>query len=51
MFKSIREKEELLLLDIGLCNKIYRKGIWSEDFLETIMIPLAKKRNAKSTEL
>lgn len=33
-----------------LCNTIYEKGEWPDDFLSAVMIPLEKKRNAKKCE-
>ena len=35
-------REEL----IKICKDIYNTGIWPEEFLETIMVPLQKKANA-----
>lgn len=31
----------------SLCNMIYESGVWPNDFLTTIMVPLEKKRNAR----
>ncbi len=31
---------------VGICHEIYRSGIWPEDFLQTVMIPLKKKTGA-----
>jgi len=48
VLKCLGEKamEELVVL----CQDIYRTGIWPEDFLETIMIPIKKKPNATKCE-
>ena len=35
---------------VKLCQDIYNTGIWPEDFLQTIMIPLKKKANATVCE-
>ncbi len=31
---------------VSICQDIYRRGIWPEDFLQTVMIPLKKKAGA-----
>ncbi|XP_075213640.1 uncharacterized protein LOC142319852 [Lycorma delicatula] len=47
LFKAPGEMGELLLLD--LCNEIL-EGKWPEDFRDTMMIPIEKKRNTKKCE-
>ncbi|KAJ4429004.1 hypothetical protein ANN_26000, partial [Periplaneta americana] len=37
------DKKEIL----SLCNKMYEKGDWREDFMETVLLPVPKKNNAK----
>ena len=32
---------------MSLCNKIYNGGEWPEKFLETVLLPIPKKSNAK----
>ena len=36
-------KKEIL----SLCNKIYNEGEWPEEFIETVLLPIPKKSNAK----
>ena len=36
-------KKEIL----SLCNKIYNEGEWPEEFMETVLLPIPKKNNAK----
>ena len=36
-------KKEIL----SLCNNIYNEGEWPEEFMETVLLPIPKKRNAK----
>ena len=36
-------KKEIL----SLCNKIYNEGEWPEEFMETVLLPVPKKNNAK----
>ena len=35
---------------IKLCERIYKKGLWPEDFTREILIPLLKKMNAMACE-
>jgi len=35
---------------IQLCQDIYNTGVWPEDFLQTILIPLKKKQHATTCE-
>ena len=35
---------------VRLCQEIYDTGIWPEDFLQSIMIPMKKKQNATKCE-
>ena len=35
---------------IQICQEIYRTGMWPDDFLQTILIPLKKKANAVRCE-
>ena len=37
------EKKEML----SLCNKIYNEGEWPEEFMETVLLQIPKKNNAK----
>ncbi|KAJ4443363.1 hypothetical protein ANN_05031 [Periplaneta americana] len=37
------DKKEIL----SLCNEIYEKDDWPEDFTETVLLPIPKKNNAK----
>ena len=37
------EKKEIL----SLCNKIYNEGEWPEEFMNTVLLPIPKKSNAK----
>ncbi|XP_075225716.1 uncharacterized protein LOC142326867 [Lycorma delicatula] len=48
LFKALGDNEEILLLD--LCNKMYVEGRWPKNFLDTIMMPLSKKFNARKCE-
>lgn len=32
---------------LSLCNKIYEKGEWPEDFTETVLLPIPKKNNVR----
>lgn len=32
---------------LSLCNEIYEKGKWPQDFTETVMLPVPKKNNAQ----
>ena len=32
---------------LHLCNEIYEKGDWPQDFTETVLVPLQKKSNAR----
>ena len=44
LVKSLGEgKKEIL----SLCNKIYSEGEWPEEFMETVLLPILKKSNAK----
>ena len=38
-----KEKNEIL----SLCNKIYNEDQWPEEFMETVLLPIMKKNNAK----
>ncbi|KAJ4438553.1 hypothetical protein ANN_14500 [Periplaneta americana] len=44
LVKSFGENKNQIL---SLCNEIYEKGEWPEDFLETVLIPIPKKHNAE----
>ena len=35
---------------VQLCKDIYNTGVWPEDFLQTIMVPIKKKPNATTCE-
>lgn len=35
---------------VAMCNKIYDKGIWPEDFAKTVIIPIPKKTCTKECE-
>ena len=35
---------------VYLCNEIYNKGEWPEDFLATVMIPIEKEKHTKKCE-
>ena len=35
---------------IGICQEIYVTGIWPEDFLQSLIVPIEKKRNATNCE-
>src|ERR1043165_833317 len=35
---------------VRICQDIYRTGVWPEDFLQTIVIPIKKKHNAVTCE-
>ena len=48
MRKSLREKaiEELVLL----CKRMYKKDDWPDDFNKSVVVPIEKKANAKTSE-
>jgi len=48
ILKSLGEKALAEL--VRLCQEIYRTGVWPEDFLQSILIPLKKKPNALKCE-
>ena len=48
ILKSLGEKGRKVLYHI--CQDIYATGIWPEDFLQTIIIPVEKKLNAVNCE-
>ena len=48
MLKKFGTKATEIL--IRLCQDIYTTGIWPEDFLQSVMIPLQKKPNATKCE-
>jgi len=35
---------------VELCQLIYRDGVWPKDFLQSVMIPIEKKKNAVRCE-
>src|SRR6218665_3971228 len=48
MLKTFGEKAMKEL--VQLCKEIYNTGVWSEDFLQTVMVLLKKKPNAMTCE-
>ena len=48
MLKSLEEGAMKEL--IGICQDIYTSGVWPEDFLQSIIIPIKKKPNATACE-
>src|SRR6218665_669811 len=48
MLKTFSEKAMKEL--VKLCKEIYNTGVWAEDFLQTVMVPLKKKPNAMTSE-
>jgi hypothetical protein len=48
MLKSLDEKAMKELIKI--CQEIYTSGIWPEDYLQSIMVPIQKKPNATRCE-
>src|SRR6218665_2194556 len=48
MLKTFGEKAMKEL--VQLCKEIYNTGVWPEDFLQTVMVPLKKKPNAMTCE-
>ena len=46
MIKNFGEKAMKEL--VQLCKDIYNTGVWPEDFLQTIMVPIKKKPNANN---
>src|SRR3984885_14147392 len=48
MLKSLDERAMKEIIKI--CQKIYTSGIWPEDYLQSIMVPIKKKPNASKCE-
>ena len=44
MIKCLGEGKKDIL---SLCNKIYNEGEWPEEIMETVLLPIPKKSNAK----
>ena len=52
LIKCLEEdtEEEGMRILRDLCNEIYESGVWPEDFVRTVMIPLQKKKGTRKCE-
>ena len=48
LWKNLGKKATIELMK--LCERIYKEGIWPEDFIKTVLIPLPKEMNAMRCE-
>ena len=46
--QSLRGEPKKMFIE--LCKKIYQEGVWPKDFLQSVLVPLEKKKNAVRCE-